>query len=254
MATTMAAFYTDDPDTWGAWLYPAEYMVAEAIQRGDEFGIFAALQVDKRGIEPFAPLLARFREITDKFPNVEVKWWTYSLDDGRTKVTTHNRLRHITCGQNLCNDFAVADGYDYMLFMASDCEPTHDAPWKLAETGRQYDAHIVGGHVPTYCLDGPPAWYAFSEYYSLAEGLSDPGKDVRAHMPTAAFVQLNREAFRLLRWRWDLDAGMSDDPCLYADATARDMIVVVDHEVIGQHYPETIGAVETRGHDMKVVR
>jgi hypothetical protein len=75
-------------------------------------------------------------------------------------------------------------------------------------------------------------------------------------MATAAFVMLRRDLFRRLRWRWDLDMGDSDDPCLWKDA--RDLYGVptyVRKDVVGRHHPECIPAIELRGHaDMTVYR
>lgn len=244
VATTMAAFVMDQEHTWKAWLYSARKMIDIAILNGDELHFFAALQLDARGLEPFKPLIRELQDLVwagKEIANIHVDYWTYTLDDGRTEVTTANRLRHLTAGQNFANDHAQAVGADYLLFMAADCMPPADAPWELAKAIRASGAHVMGGEVPTYCLNGREV--DFGQEYPLQE-----------HMPTAAFVMLKREAFRLLRWRWDSDLGMTDDPCLYADAKARGWKVYVRKDVIGKHYPEAIGPIETRGHDMKVVR
>ena len=232
-ASTLAAFVMDDPDTWGAWLYPAEQILDD----GQDVQWFAALEVDGRGLEPFAPLLDRFAAINTQAGRTVCHWWTYMLDDGRTEVTTANRLRHITMGQNLATDFTLAAGASHMLFLAADLEPPWDAIPRLLEV----DWPLVGGHVPTYCLDGPPvAGYPFP---------------VHQHMATAAFVLIARPLLRFVRWRWDVDAGMSDDPCLHHDAAKFHGIETrVRHDVVGRHHPEAIGPVETRGHDMRVVR
>ena len=53
--------------------------------------------------------------------------WTFSLDDGRTEVTTANRLRHITAGQNLATDRACSSpDCTHLLFLAADLEPPAD--------------------------------------------------------------------------------------------------------------------------------
>lgn len=252
VATTLAAFVMDNPDTYAAWLYNSHEMREIAEDWGDEVQFFAALELDGRGIEPFEPLL---EELTAT--HVRGVTWTYTLDDGRTDVTTNNRLRHIVVGQNLANDYAKSVGADYLLFMAADCAPPADALWTLKECADDFDARVVGGHVSTYCLTGPEVapnptlrpgmmtyWTEAPNYYPVQE-----------HMPTAAFVLLDRVAFRTLGWRWDLEDG-SDDPCLYKDAQDRGYRVVVRHDVIGQHYPECISSIETRypGRDMSVKR
>jgi hypothetical protein len=261
VATTLAAFVMDQEDTWSGWIQTAKEMVAYGNRRGDSVHFFVALEVDARGIEPFHPLLDMLQDISFVMDTTS-DYWAYSLDDGRTEVTTANRLRHIVAGQNLCNDFAVAGQFDFMMFMAADCRPPATAPWKLIEASRTFEADLVGGEVTTYCLAGPDAW----EHYGVSDcedvchppvgccnGQTIAPYPAEAHMPTAAFVLLSRLAFRKLRWRWDFEDG-SDDPCLYADALARGFRVVVRKDVVGRHYPEAIGAIETRGHDMKVVR
>lgn len=232
-ATTLCAFAMDDPDTWGSWLKNAEKMRELGVEaRGEPVHFFAAIELDARGIEPFKPLVDRLAEIG-------ADYWTFTLDDGRTSVTTANRLRHITMGQNLCTDFCSTPGIDWMLFLAADCRPPADAVERLLEVKHP----LVGGHVPTYCLEGklvigyPLEW------------------DVQAHMPTAAFVMIHRKIYTRLRWRWDAVNGMSDDPAYHYDAaTLMHTDAYVRHDVIGRHFPETIGAVETRGHDMTVHR
>lgn len=230
VGTTLAAFVMDNVHTWSAWLRNAE-----AIQASHPDGVryFAAIEVDARGLAPFAPLLAELERIGGEH-------WAFMLDDGRTEVTTANRLRHITAGQNLVNDYcrAIPD-CTHLLFLAADLEPPADTLPKLLALKHS----IVGGHVPTYGLDGPPV-----------DGF--PGEwDVRTHMATAAFVMLDRPTFRQLSWRWDLDAGMSDDPCLEHDArTLLGHRTLVRHDCVGVHWPQAIGAVETRGHDMTVAR
>jgi hypothetical protein len=229
VATTMAAYVTDQPDTCLAWLYTAEALRARAAKDGCEVDFFAALEVDARGRQPFEAVLATLADLDGTH-------WTFSLDDGSAAKSTATRLRFITTGQNLTVDYACSTGASHLLFMAADCEPPPDAIPKLVEVDRA----LVGGHVSTYCLDGARV----------------PGSpfDIRTHMPTAAFVLLRRDLFRRVRWRHDPDLGMSDDPCLYWDARHMGYEPVVRHDCVGRHYPEAIGAVETRGHDLSVYR
>lgn len=213
---------------WAPWLYNAEDMRKSL--PGTEVRFFAAIQHDARGMSPFLPLLRTLEGIGGEY-------WSYSLDDGRTKVTTANRLRHITCGQNLVTDYAVSTGASHLLFMAADCCPPPDALPKLLEL----DHPLVGGEVPTYCIRG-----------ESVPGYPFP---VEEKMATAAFVLIRRDVFRKIRWRWDLESGMSDDPCLWADA--KELLGVktlVRMDCLGRHYPESVGAVEGRGYDMEVVR
>jgi len=229
IATTLTTFAMAGEETWASWLRNAEAM-RESHPEGVSF--FAAIETDARGLEPFKPLLARLAELGGE-------WWEYRLDDRRTSIGTLSRLRHIVCGQNLCTDFAVAAGASHLLFLAADLEPPPDAIPKLLEL--QWP--IVGGEVTTYCLSGKPV-----------EGYAFP---VEAHMATAAFVMMERAVFNQLRWRWDREAGMSDDPCLHHDAlTLLGIETYVRKDCIGIHHPTSIGAIETRfpGRDMTVYR
>lgn len=231
VGTTIPAYVMDQPDTWGSWLRNAEEMV-EAHQRTT---FFAALEVDSRGLEPFRPLLDRFDELATK--EIHCDHFVFMLDDGAKEITTANRLRRITTGQNLTNDYSRSVGADWLLFMAADCAPPPDAIPEMLKL----EHPLVGGHVSTYCLDGPVV-----EKYEAAYGDA-----IREHMATAAFVLIGREVFNQISWRWDGDAGMSDDPCLHHDA--KELLGIptyVHHGVVGQHYPQAIGPIETRGHDM----
>lgn len=233
VGTTLTTFAMDNPETWGAWLLHAEAMQTFGLGAGYEVKFFAAIEVDARGLDLFHPLLVRLAALGGEH-------WAFMLDDGRTQVTTNNRLRHITVGQNLVNDYCC-DNLDvsHLLFMAADTEPPPDAIDKLMELNWP----IVGGEVPTYGLTGP-----------RVDGYKGYPFPVEEHMATAAFVMLSREAFRHLRWRWDLDAGMTDDPCLRSDALRLGWPTYVRKDCVGKHHPEYIGAVETRGHDMTVHR
>lgn len=234
VATTLTGFAMESEDTWASWL-----INAEAIKASHDVTYFAAIETDARGEDPF-------RRLCDRLSGLDGDWWTFHLDDGRTSVTTANRLRHITVGQNLATDYALSDkDVTHLLFLAADLEPPADCLPKLMEL----DHPLVGGHVPTYCLDGP----VVSPWEHGAGDLAD----VRRHMATAAFVLIRRDLLRYVRWRWDLDAGMSDDPCLHHDArTFHGTETLVRHDVIGRHHPEAIGAIETRfpGVDMGVYR
>lgn len=228
VATTLCTFAMSHPLVWGSWLVNAE----ELIQASPEpVHYFAAIEVDARGIEPFAPLIARLEEIGGSY-------WTFSLDDGRTSVTTANRLRHITMGQNLVSDFCTTPGISHLLFMAADCMPPFDVIPKLLEV----DHPLVGGEVTTYCLKGPKV---------------DHPKhlDVENHMATAAFIFIDRSVFKRLRWRWDAEEGMSDDPAYHHDAkTLLGIDTWVRKDCVGKHYPECIPGIEERGYDLTVVR
>jgi hypothetical protein len=241
VGTTLAAFVMDQEDTWGSWIENIEE-VAE--HTDEEIRVFAAIEVDALGLEPFEMLLDCMAEISNTTP-VRCEFWTYSLDDGRTEVTTGNRLRHITTGQNLVTDYAVSEGADWLLFMAADCRPPDDVIPRMLEL----DHPLVAPNVPTYCLDGPKVGGLGS-----STAYDDAGWDVRKHMASAAALMIHSDVFRRVRWRWDPEDG-SDDPCFHRDALEHLGIeTLVRHDVTAKHYPLQVGAIETRGHDMTVYR
>lgn len=220
IGTTLASFAMSEPDAWSSWLKHHERQIAS-----HPAGVrhFAALQVDARGIEPFAPLIAELEQLG-------ADWWTYSLDDGRTKVDMTNRWRHITVGQNLVVDYCQSQpDVSHLLFLAADCAATSDVIPRMLEM----DHPLCAPFVPTYGLHG--------------ERIQNFPFPVEKAMASAAAIFIARDVFRRIRWRWDLDAGMSDDPCFHADA--RDLLGIETHvrmDVLAKHYPECIGAYDTR--------
>lgn len=233
VGTTIAAFAMSNPDHWGSWMKNAERVkdCYRTIGRDDDIKYFAAIQIDARGLEPFGPFIARLESIGGSF-------WTYSLDDGRTEVTTKNRIRHIVVGQNLCNDYAMSDQTcSHMLFMAADCMPPDDIMPKMLEMNHP----LCAPYITTYGLRGP-----------RVETYQYPVMDA---MASAAAIFMDRTVFSGIRWRWDKDKNMSDDPSFHHDAIKYLGIRThVREDCIARHFPEAVGAVETRGNDMRVVR
>lgn len=227
VGTTLAAFVMDQEDTWASWMRNAEALK----ETHPEVKYFVAIQVDKRGLEPFQPLFDRLSQIGGEY-------WTYSLDDGRTSVTTANRLRHIVVGQNLVVDYAQSHpNCSHLFFLAADCQPSDDVIPKMLEMNYPLTAPFI----TTYGLKGPQV-----PQYSF------PVMDA---MASAAAIFIAREVFTKIRWRWDFDTGMTDDPCYHHDAkTLLGIPTYVRRDVLAKHFPETIGAIETRGHDMTVER
>ena len=233
VGTTITAFAMNNPDIWSSWMRNAE-KVKEEYQKFGTFSdikYFAAIEVDARGLEPFAPFIERLQAIGGEY-------FTYSLDDGRTEITTLNRLRHITFGQNLVVDYCQANpAVTHLLFMAADCMPPDDVMPRMLEM----DHPLVAPYITTYALRGPKV-----EKYPY------PVMDT---MASAACIFIARSVFRAIRWRWDLDTNLSDDPAYHHDALhLLGIPTYVREDSIAKHFPESIGSIETRGYDMTVAR
>lgn len=242
VGTTLTHFAMGQPETWSSWLKHAERQKAMAADVGHELRHFAAIQVDGRGIEPFKPLLNTLEELGGEH-------WTYSLDDGRTEVTMTGRWRHIVFGQNLVVDYCQAiPDCSHLLFLAADCAAPSDIVPRMLEM----EHPLVAPYISTYGLRGPvvnDCWVGGCEQH-----LKYPFH-VEDAMASAACLFIARDVFRRIRFRWDLDTGMSDDPCFHADA--RDLLGIptyVRHDVQARHYPEAVGDYESRGFDTTVVR
>lgn len=225
LGTTLAAFAMNDPGSYSSWLNTIEGMRED----GHDITPFAAIEVDARGLDPFRPLIRMIRALGGDY-------WSYMLDDRRTEVTTVNRLRHLTMGQNLVSEYATSVGASHLLFCAADCQPPRDLNL-LFEMDRPY----VGPEITTYCLVGEEA----------------PEFPFRVHkqLLSVACVLIERSIFKRLRWRNDPDTGETDDPSYLRDV--RELMGSDGYcrkDIFAKHYPECIDAIETRGHDRRVFR
>jgi hypothetical protein len=243
VGTTLAAMAMGDTDAWSSWLKHAERQQMMAADAGYDLTWFAAIQIDGRGIEPFAPLTAEIERLGGT-------WWTYSLDDGRDRVTMTNRWRHITFGQNLVTEFCQSDpDVRWLLFLAADCAAPSDIVPRMLEMNHP----LVAPYISTYGLRGERV--AGPQAFRTGEPTVEYPYHVEDAMASAAAMFIHRDVFRAIRWRWDLDAGMSDDPCYHHDAkTLLGIPTYVRHDVRARHYPEAVGDYESRGYDTAVVR
>lgn len=222
LGATCAPYKTDDPLGVLSWLTHAEAIKAS---HPDGVQVFCALEVDGRGHDVYGPLRQRLDDLGAVV-------WTFSLDDGARTLTSHGRLVRICTGRNLVTQYGCDSGATHILFADTDVAIPPDALPRLLEL----DWPMAGGKVPTYCLDGPRVpEYAY---------------DVREHMNTAGFLLVERQLFRRLRWRWDAEAGQTDDPAYHADAVALGFPTFVRHDVVARHHPESIAPLEWRGHDL----
>jgi hypothetical protein len=253
VATTLAAFKAmpDRPVMESeAWLTHGDAWRAA----GHEF--FAALQIGQGHDEDLLPLHNRLLDLG-------AEWWTFAIGDGLNTITGRSRLKAICMGRNLIHEyFNERQDLTHLLLLDSDMEPPPEAIDRLVEV----DHPIVAGHCPTYCLDGPKVvvsqaagglWMTTDRTANIGPLTSErpfpEGADVRSHWSSAGCWMLTRAAARRIRWGWDLDGGMTDDP-FTADLAKRVGLgqMWTRHDVQVIHHPQSIGPLETRGHDLSV--
>jgi hypothetical protein len=231
VATTICGYKAKDDEVLD-WLDVAEEMVD--ISRDSTYVVefFASIEIGQGFDDYFGPILQRLKDLNGT-------WWTFSLGDREAKISTHNRLAHICTGRNIIHEYAARVGHEHVLFLDSDTRVPADTIDRLLEL--QWP--IVGGNVPTYCLQGPKI---------QLEGW-DPSWDVQNHWNTAGLLMVNAELIRKLRWRSDGVAGMSDDPCFAADALALGYPTYVRHDLVGRHHRPNLPPLEQRDHDLRVL-
>lgn len=221
------------------WLYDAWLRNAEEIIASVDFPVeyHTSIQVDSRGLEPFAPLLRRLAEVGGTY-------WTYSLDDGRAAVTGENRGRHICTGINLTAEYATSVGATHWLRLEADTEAPPDVLPRLLEV----DNGLAAAACSTYfTYDNPVHWTPVLNYdFPVVMG------------PMAAVCLLiHRRVFKRLKWRWDADEQMTDDPCYTKDAMEFFSVPTLTRlDCVASHWPPAIGPVDTRypGLDLGVHR
>lgn len=245
IGATCAAYKCDGSEL--AWLENAE-QIRESIQ--DDVVFFLALQLGHGHDDRCDKLRRRMAELGGVV-------WTFSIDEGADEITSYNRLVGICTGRNLICEYATREALiTGLLFVDTDLHLPVDGLAKLLEATDSGVFHSVGGHVPSYCLDGRPVP---REQLHTKACEADPcscgakGWDVREHWNTAGFLLVTRAVFRWLRWRWDPQVGLTDDPCFDLDLhNAGWPRTVVRHDVIGHH--ESLVALEQRRADRSIRR
>jgi hypothetical protein len=117
----------------------------------------------------------------------------------------------------------------HILFLDADIRPENDALEKLLEVNYP----IVGGYCGTYCITGP----LLNEY-------KFPVMDCGG---TAGCILVEREVFKRIGWRWDLQEGMTDDPCYFKDVLDFfNYKIRIRKDCIVHHYPEQISPIDVR--------
>lgn len=260
VGSTIPAFKMTDDGHWWHWLDNAEQITWAAERAGHEVTWLAVLQHDGRGRERFGDLRHRLGDLKSRSIATAARW--FSLDLGDDDITSGNRLIAICTGRNLISEYAMSRGHGAVYFADSDIEAPDSILVRLTEMCWP----VTGAHVPTYGLDGPNAVeWALSRHrrddateieLQRADQIANAGRfgDTRLHWNTAGSLLMTRDAFRRVPWRYDLDAGLTDDPATQTELARLGWPTLVRHDVICRHHPGMIGPVEERGHDLAVYR
>lgn len=167
---------------------------------------FSAFELDRRGIEPFGDVIEALREVNGDY-------WTYSINDMQSTVTSSNRWIRIETGRNLIREFAqrhrITSGHhwgedcteenigvvNYQAILYIDSDIHLDA--EIVEKMLAVDRPLVGVNVPQYGLTGKVI-------------STDP--PIEEHWTTAGALLVNSPAFYDLPWYHNSYLNLSDDP------------------------------------------
>lgn len=262
VGSTIPAYKMTSDGDWWHWLTNAAQISRAARSAGHEVEWLAVLQHDARGRELFQPLIETTLVHREELGcRVAPPRW-FSLDLGDDEINTGNRLIAICTGRNLITEYAMSRGHHAVYFADADIEAPADVLVRLAELCWP----AAGAHVPMYGLDGPNAVeWALSRHQNAdvtdlelqrADQIANAGRfgDIRVHWNTAGSLFMTRDAFRRVPWRYDLDVGLTDDPATQTELARLGWPTLVRHDVICEHHPSWIGALEQRGHDLAVYR
>lgn len=182
-----------------AWIYHG----AQIKERFPNTVFFAALELDHRGLDPF-------QNVINRLESVGGTYWTFTINDHESTVTSGNRWIRIETARNLIREFAqrkrvMAEPYwgndsgnnvvnfDAVLYVDSDIDLTPNIVEKLFEVDRP----LVGVNVPEYALGG----HVVSENPRIEE-----------HWTTAGMLLVNAPAYYDLPWSHNAYMNLSDDP------------------------------------------
>lgn len=185
-----------------AWLEQSESILSKF----PNVKFFAALELDQRGIEPFS-------KVIDLLKSINGDYWTYSINDMESTVTSENRWIRIETGRNLIREFAQrvrktsghhwgedctelnygVVNYDAILYVDSDTILTSEIVEKMLEI----DHPLVGVDVPVYGLGGKAV---------------NVNPRIEEHWTTAGMLLVNSPAFYDLPWYHNSYLNLSDDP------------------------------------------
>lgn len=240
IGATLAPYILSKPAAAVAWLQAIEDGAAQGVQTS----VYAALETDSRGIEPYAQ-----SGFLDRLEAAGGRWDAFR-GDTVTAVTTSNRVARIVKGLNLVRRAALdwPENFSHVWYMHADTYAPRVSLARLLDLNWP----IVGAHVPAYALDGPRVTRDNQlRWHNVPGGPYGSGSilsaDVRVHMSPGASLLVHRSLSRLIHWREDPVAGLTDDPAYWHDArTLYSCETLVRHDVVCEHYPQYLTPMENR--------
>lgn len=162
---------------------------------------------------------------------------------------THERLKHITAARNLITDFCIDNQASHLLALDSDVKPKPTAPKGMAITDfisalLEPSYPLIGGFVDQYSFVlGIPGYdETVSKRKAYRESISFFNAEKKRNSAlvlttfnTAGFNLIGRDVFNNIRWRYDLDKGMTDDPCFGYDAACLGYPWIINTAVTAIH-------------------
>jgi hypothetical protein len=205
---------------------------------------FAALEVDARGV-------AEYGSFIDELQNLDIDFWTYSINDGEYLVTSQNRWIRIETGRNLVREYAQRlrriesphwgeeipqmswVNYDAVLYVDSDISLTCEVLEKLLEV----DHYMVSADVPIYGLSGD---------------VVNENPRIEEHWNTAGLLLVNSPQYYDLPWYSNRYLNLSDDPTFqHLAKRLYGSLTWVRKDIQAQHMP--VDAVENRNIEPRVI-
>lgn len=243
VASLVAPPILDDPRRWASWIRNHE-AIKESVP-DTEVRYYCAVELDGRGLAPY-----RDAGWLNMAETAGVSFETFTYGSGRTILHTENRLKHICLGRNIISQHAITDpGITHIMGLDGDVSPPPDILPNLLAVNYP----LVSAHIPTYCFISPDIYI----------NPRNPDQDYPATwrvqptpMSSAGAWLAERWVFSSLRWRTDPALGMSDDPSYLFDmkhVLGVDPPILQRTDTIAEHWPPTIGPIETRLADPNLV-
>lgn len=159
----------------------------EIVDKFPNTKFFAALEIDKRGIDPFMDVLRALGEVNGEY-------WTYSINDHVTKVGSQNRWIRMETGRNLIREYAQRDTwlqdaseqhlppvvkFDAIIYIDSDIELTLsmvENMWNTKGNIVSLDFPHYGGSSVAGMMIKAPLYFDLPFYHNSYEKINDDFK------------------------------------------------------------------------------